>query len=190
MGKNCVPSAYRRGTSRGTGSSAGRKSSPTLNAPQLEEKLDRLMNLLSSQQNKGEVAAGISIHNSAAASISSTIHSPAPSSTTLTNGAETVPGWSIIDNISAQDAESRLRIFRDKMLPFFPIIHSPPHISAQQLHAEKPFLWLSIMCVAGPTTPDQMALGEKLRSTIAEEVVLKSRKSLDFLIGLVVFLGW
>ncbi|KAL9094342.1 MAG: hypothetical protein Q9165_003483 [Trypethelium subeluteriae] len=46
------------------------------------------------------------------------------------------------------------------------------------------------MAVGSKSTSQQQILGAKIRQTIAQEVVIQSEKSIDLLLGLLVFMSW
>lgn len=91
---------------------------------------------------------------------------------------------------SAVLAEQYLATFRTHMLQFFPIIHIHAGMTSQQLRKDKPFLWLCIMTVACSSTQQQMVLGDSVREIISREIVFKSKKNLDFLLGTLTFIAW
>ena len=87
-------------------------------------------------------------------------------------------------------AEEFLASYRTTKMNYFPVVYIPPATTAQQLREEKPFLWLCIMSVASTSVSQQQALSEKVRQVVGEEMVQKSEKTIDLLLGLVTFLGW
>lgn len=92
--------------------------------------------------------------------------------------------------LSPQEAEECLVTFRRHYVEWFPVVHLPLHVSAQQLYEERPVLWLSIMVICARTASARLRLDHLFRQTVAEEMVVKSAKSVDLLLGLLVFIGW
>lgn len=91
---------------------------------------------------------------------------------------------------SSDEAEEYLTNFRMYKLKFFPFFHISSAISAQQLRQERPFLWLCIMAVSSKSTLQQQLLGSRVRSTAAQEIVVRLETSMDLLLGLLAFTGW
>jgi hypothetical protein len=76
------------------------------------------------------------------------------------------------------------------MLPYLPFIVLPASTTAQDLRQERPFLWLCIMAVSSKSSLQQMALGKEIRLTLGREVVLDGNRSLDLLLGVIVYVTW
>jgi hypothetical protein len=91
---------------------------------------------------------------------------------------------------SRLEAEECLRVFRAQYLPTFPCVYIPPSVTAEQLREEGPMLWLSIMVVTCQSPSRQVVLGDTLQRIVAQKVVIEHEKSMDILLGLIVFLGW
>ncbi|KAH0437127.1 hypothetical protein CcaCcLH18_03995 [Colletotrichum camelliae] len=87
--------------------------------------------------------------------------------------------------------ENLLAIYRDEMAPHFPFVIIPAGVTASTLNATRPFLMASIRMVASIRSPRSMR-GQmyRLLSYIADHMVLRSERSMDLLLGLVVILGW
>ncbi|OTB10379.1 hypothetical protein K445DRAFT_253890 [Daldinia sp. EC12] len=91
---------------------------------------------------------------------------------------------------SLSDAEEYLSNFKTYKLKYFPFVNITSNISANQLRQERPFLWLCIMAIGSKSTLQQQILGRKIRETVAQEMVIKSTKNIDILLGLLAFIGW
>jgi hypothetical protein len=91
---------------------------------------------------------------------------------------------------SPVEAEECLINFQTYKSKYFPFIHIPSTTSAQQLRQERPFLWISIMVVSSKSMLQQHLLGNKLRQSIAQELVVQSEKKIDLLLSLLTFIGW
>jgi hypothetical protein len=91
---------------------------------------------------------------------------------------------------SPADAGECLLNFQTYKSKFFPFVTIPSTTTAQQLRYERPFLWLCIMTVGSKSMSQQKILGKIVRQTIAQEMVVESAKNIDFLLGLLAFIGW
>jgi hypothetical protein len=91
---------------------------------------------------------------------------------------------------SPAEAEEYLINFQAHKLKYFPCIYISPTTSAQQLRLERPFLWLCIVRLGSKSTSQQQILGNRIRQTIAQEMVARSEKNMDLLLGLLTFIGW
>lgn len=91
---------------------------------------------------------------------------------------------------STTEAEEYLMNFQTYKSKYFPFVYIPSTTNAQLLRHERPFLWLSIMAVGSKSTSQQQALGRKIRQTAAQEMVVRSMRNIDLLLGLLAFIGW
>ncbi|KAI1642323.1 uncharacterized protein F4817DRAFT_353233 [Daldinia loculata] len=91
---------------------------------------------------------------------------------------------------SLAEAEEYLSNFKTYKLKYFPFVYIPSTTTAHQLRQEKPFLWLCIMATGSKSTLQQQILGGKIRQTVAQEMIIRSVKSIDLLLGLLAFIGW
>ncbi len=89
-----------------------------------------------------------------------------------------------------QEAEENLIIFRTNMLYFYPFMYIPPHKTAGELREEMPFLWFSINTVACKSVSQQQAMSASIRKHLAEKIIIECEKSMDLLLGLLVYIGW
>ena len=88
------------------------------------------------------------------------------------------------------EAEECLRFFRTRYLSFFPCIYISEPVTAEQLRAERPFLWLAIMTVACQAAHRQLALGDTMQHIVAQKTLIEHEKNMDLVNGLIIFLGW
>lgn len=95
-----------------------------------------------------------------------------------------------LGELSPAKAEFFLEKFRTLHLKFFPFFHIPAEMTALQLQAERPFLWLNIRAVCTQSVAEQSALGVRIREIIAKEVVVECERSIDLLLGLLCYIGW
>jgi hypothetical protein len=91
---------------------------------------------------------------------------------------------------SEVEAEECLANFQTYKSKFFPCVYISSTTNSHQLRQERPFLWLCIMTVGSKSTSQHQVLGAKIRQTIAEEIVVKSERNIDLLLGLLTFIGW
>lgn len=134
----------------------------------LEAKLDRMVELLAASERSRDAQ-------------SNTSHSPEQSSTYPDEDSSSPDG---------QDDEAYMDVLRKSILPLFPFIAIPAHLTAEQLRREKPFLHLNITMVTCQHAPRQREIAEMVKQYAAEHIVLKGEHSLDLLQGLLLYLSW
>lgn len=87
--------------------------------------------------------------------------------------------------------ENLLKVYRNELAPCFPFVLVPEGVSASTLGAARPFLMAAIRMVSSyrsqKSTKAQMY---RLLNHIADHMILRSERSHDLLMGLVVILGW
>jgi len=164
---------------------------------QLEEKLNDLVVLLKSQQERGQHPQPTPQPRVSQPSISlgtSTSVSNAPSEAGLHSVLTPISTpQSLASNgsePSAAEAEECFRLFREEMLPYSPFLHFPPALTAAQLREERPFLWLAILSVSLRTFPRQTVAAEEVRVVLAQKLLMQHERSLDLLQGLLVYMTW
>ncbi|KAK2038051.1 hypothetical protein LZ31DRAFT_559916 [Colletotrichum somersetense] len=91
---------------------------------------------------------------------------------------------------SPAEAEAMFEAFRDQNLKTLPIMYFGDTMTARALRVERPFLWLCIMTVASRVTSQQLALGRRVRQVMSQKVLVENERSMDYLLGLLVLLGW
>ena len=89
-----------------------------------------------------------------------------------------------------EEAEFCFKSFCVKNLQLFPFTQFPDGMTAQQVREERPFFWLCIMATSSPMIHRQLALGQTIREITAREILIEGRRNLDFLLGLLCFVGW
>ncbi|GJC78762.1 hypothetical protein ColLi_01600 [Colletotrichum liriopes] len=199
LSKTCQPSNPIRKRS---------KKPPSSRTAQLEEKLDGLVTLLR-QSGRPNLPADLgdefnvtgSIPSSAAAarepssergdrrngfgSASRGNSLPTPTQT------DSPEGTGFGDELPSPDeAEVLFEAFRGHNLKHFPFVSFKATMTAQELRAERPFLWLCIMTVAAKVMSQQLALGQRVRQVVSQKLLLESERSMDYLLGILVILGW
>ncbi|KAH7329423.1 hypothetical protein B0I35DRAFT_420188 [Stachybotrys elegans] len=195
--KECVPSAVvRKQTSRrASGRSAG--------SAQLEEKLDRIVTLLTSSAPSNvsaspELLSSIQAQLGAAGGASDAPHLQQPTAPSSVTSSET-PGFLGVFSSTPRDCqpevlnpedEAILLKFREHHLPLFPFVHIPPGVTALKLSRESPVLWLGIQLACTKTTAVWTRLESQLRSTLAQSLVVDCERNLDLLLGIICYLNW
>lgn len=92
--------------------------------------------------------------------------------------------------IKAEDAELYLLSFRTNFINHLPFLVIPPSVTASGLQQERPILWLCIMTVASNRTSQQVELSGKVRDLFGKATCIEGIKSLDLLLGILVFSTW
>lgn len=92
--------------------------------------------------------------------------------------------------VSPAEAEEALVDFRSNYVRWFPFVYIPSSMTAEQLRNERPFLWLNIVLITSHSPGQYQRMGDIVRRELAEAMVMDSEKSLDLLLGMLVFLGW
>ncbi|KAJ5730709.1 uncharacterized protein N7483_005217 [Penicillium malachiteum] len=136
----------------------------------LEAKLDRMVELLAASEKSAKDLQ------------SNTSHSPEPSPPMHENQPAT--------RLSDHEGDALLEIFRTRMVPLFPFIVVPAHITAAQLRREKPFLYLNITMIACQDGNRQRAMVKIVKQYISEHIVAYGEHSLDILQGLLAHVAW
>jgi hypothetical protein len=94
-------------------------------------------------------------------------------------------------NLSPDEANVRLTLFRDRLLPYCAFTHIPPATTASQLRQEKPFLLRAILAVTSPSTQQRLALGRELKQLATQTALVDSQPaSMDLLLALLVYVAW
>ncbi|KAJ5107724.1 hypothetical protein N7456_004399 [Penicillium angulare] len=95
-----------------------------------------------------------------------------------------------IAELTALQSEEYLAHFLTFKLQYFPFIRIPLEMSSEQLRIERPFLWPCIMSISTKSTAQQNEISLNVRQIVAQEMVVKSEKSIDLLLGILGFIGW
>ncbi|KAH0844960.1 hypothetical protein FOPE_09275 [Fonsecaea pedrosoi] len=93
-------------------------------------------------------------------------------------------------SVAPAEADQCLGVFRSQHLEFMPFVHLPPTVTASQLRETRPFLWYNIMTVATPVTSLQLAWSEAIQKKLAQDMFVENERSVDLLLGLLVYLSW
>lgn len=92
--------------------------------------------------------------------------------------------------VSVQDAEHYLQLFRTEHLSNFPFYYIPETKTSAELRQEKPYLWLCIMSVTSTNLQQQLSLSRLVRELASQEILIEGERSLDLLLGLLCVVGW
>ncbi|KAH8198022.1 hypothetical protein TruAng_007797 [Truncatella angustata] len=91
----------------------------------------------------------------------------------------------------AEEADILLGKYRYEMMPLFPFVMISADVTSDQLHQERPYLWKAVMLEA--CTLDgfrQVQFGMQLLEDLSEALLLRPKKSLDLLQGLLLYIAW
>lgn len=91
---------------------------------------------------------------------------------------------------SEEECEEYLETYRSKMINFFPVVMIEHTVNVADLKEERPFLWLVTRAICNKNPVRQKALGLEIRRTLGEKILIDGAKSLDLLLGLLVFTAW
>jgi hypothetical protein len=92
--------------------------------------------------------------------------------------------------LSVEDADASLEIFRTQMMCSFPFAPVSASTTAQDLRNSRPFLWLCIMAVSSKSTPQREALGKEIRLTLGRKLFIEGESRLDLLLGILTYVIW
>jgi hypothetical protein len=92
--------------------------------------------------------------------------------------------------VSAQEAEQYLHLFRTQHLGNFPFYYLPETKTSAELRQEKPYLWLCIMSVTSTNLAQQLSLSRLVRELASQEIIIEGERSIDLLLGLLCIVGW
>ncbi|KAI9167540.1 Transcription factor [Paramyrothecium foliicola] len=195
LGKECQPmtTARKRTTKKSTSSRTA----------QLEEKLEDLVSILrATQQQPNQQVVRPEAVDSLANVYTSRLDSLATAATVSSHQPQRdafrdetrVPPYtpspaSGLYEPSPKEAERRLGTFR-AWLKNLPFMHLPDDMTAASLRQERPFLWMCINNITSMTVREQQILKDKVRSEVAQRVIVDFERSMDILLGLLTCLGW
>jgi hypothetical protein len=87
-------------------------------------------------------------------------------------------------------AQQKLHMFKTHHLECFPLLFLSSETTAQEIQRQRPFLWLNIEAVCERSPAKQTELGFQIRKILATKVVVEGERSIDLLLGLLVFTSW
>ncbi|KAH7135159.1 hypothetical protein B0J11DRAFT_547183 [Dendryphion nanum] len=97
------------------------------------------------------------------------------------------------DIVTIERADTLVEMYKSDMMPHFPFIIIPSHVTGTSLRHEKPFLFLAIISVASfHDLATQEKLGHRFKYMVSEKVLLggDDSLSLEYLQGLLIVLAW
>ncbi|KAL4908563.1 hypothetical protein BDW74DRAFT_188498 [Aspergillus multicolor] len=154
---------------------------------QLERRLDELTSLVQSGQGTGQPTAPAYPTGPNTASSDSGFSSFSQSSPKqlVYSSRETCRPFGL-------DAanEDILSDFRSNRLPYLPFIYIPNGVPASEIRSEYPFLWRCLIMLHCKDLVKRGALHEELKATAAKALLVDCQRSLDLLLGLIVYLAW
>ncbi|KAF2469562.1 uncharacterized protein BDR25DRAFT_288469 [Lindgomyces ingoldianus] len=98
-----------------------------------------------------------------------------------------------VDILTIERADTLVEMYKSDMMPHFPFIIIPPHVTGSSMRHEKPFLFLALLSVACfHDLPTQDRLGDRFKYMVSDKVLLggDDSLSLEYLQGLLVVLAW
>jgi hypothetical protein len=102
---------------------------------------------------------------------------PTPDSYISPGLVEILPGHSI----SLSRANSILDHYRRSIVPCFPFVPIGDEVTAEELLNEKPVLFRTIVQIISPREETQIGFGQRFRTAVAQELVVKQQPSLEYL---------
>jgi hypothetical protein len=94
-------------------------------------------------------------------------------------------------DLTVEEQELRLEIFRTEMAIFFPFVRIPASLSAYDVREQKPFFFATIMLAASSRSAyDLRTTGNKLLEYLGMRMLVHGEKSLDLLQGIMVYIAW
>ncbi|KAJ9402483.1 transcriptional regulator family: Fungal Specific TF [Paecilomyces variotii] len=196
-----------------TPSATRRRKAPRTRVAQLEQKLDNIVTLLTSNrttpadeeqvQDRADpsytgipAAASSNTQSGSASSIpdataaclqpASLSRSPDPGPPHQFYGSAPLPPPPVELN-----EETCLNLFRMRMAEHFPFVMIDSKVSVHELRRDKPFLLKAIVVTASFSQMErQMNLGKEFVQELSQRMLVEGEKSLDLLQGLLVYMGW
>lgn len=181
---------------------------------QLEDKLNGLVNYLKVSGDWSKASSSLEDDTSAsfgpAGEASSPESSPSPSYQGSCRSSATGGTWSIPERYNSyappscicrsetEDAppppdsdDALLHVFKTELATVFPFVIVPDDVTALELTKTRPFLMSSIRMVASYRSLRSMrAQMFHLISHVSDYMLIRSERSLDLLLGLIVIVGW
>ncbi|KAF2703314.1 hypothetical protein K504DRAFT_392946 [Pleomassaria siparia CBS 279.74] len=202
LGKECAPVELVR-------KRRSRKTTPAARRSQLEDKLSDLVSLLQAQHAPPPTNSVnhtglhttplVSSHSANTPARDGSIYQvPYQMPTPITMASKSTAHVSPASNNEGMytntdshiDAEQYLHTFRTYHLKSFPFLHLPNDMTVSEMQRERPFLWMNIQAVCTQSPAAQANLGIQIRRMLATKIIMEGERSLDLLLGLLVFTAW
>lgn len=105
------------------------------------------------------------------------------------------PDGDVIDEdiLTIERADTLVEMFKTEMMPHFPFVIIPPHVTGALLRSEQPFLFLAILTVTSfHDLQAQEKMGDRFKIMVTEKVLYGGDDclKLEYLQGLLVVLAW
>ena len=91
---------------------------------------------------------------------------------------------------SENELDDCLHRYRSRFVPFFPTVPIRPDVTVAEMKEKRPFLLLVIRAICSKNGRRQKALEIEIRQTMGAKMLMEGERSLDVLLGLIVFIGW
>lgn len=95
-----------------------------------------------------------------------------------------------VTSLPEQDADDALDFFRSRILPAFPFLHIPASLTAQAVCKTYPNLWLCILSITRKSLAQKRVLGDMIRKSLAQGILVDEKRSLDLLLACISYMGW
>ncbi|KAL6235954.1 hypothetical protein BDW75DRAFT_126097 [Aspergillus navahoensis] len=89
-----------------------------------------------------------------------------------------------------EQEQTRLSIFRNRMLPFLAFTYLPLDVTAQKLFARRPLFFQAIMAVTSSSIQERRARGCELKRVMIQRTWEGIESSLDLLLCVLTYLSW
>jgi hypothetical protein len=84
-----------------------------------------------------------------------------------------------------------LSIFHNRLAAQVPFVVIPSHMTTEDLHREKPMVYMTIMMAASyADMTTQQELGKVVLTYLTQKAIFEGKKSLDLLQGLLLYISW
>lgn len=93
-------------------------------------------------------------------------------------------------NPGTRDIKEALDLFRGSMLGFCPFMYLHPDLQSQKLQQDRPFLFEAILAVTTRSANEKVAWANRIKSTVAQALVVENQSNLDLLLGILTYVSW
>lgn len=208
LAKECIAAPVARRTSPGQSSTQAGCSKTA----KIEQKLDSLVAMLQSRapstlphkgillrrgsNTGGEANQKVTTNMEDTLSSAPATNNQFPSPTSLHASTRNPEALRISNNeydvtsLPEQDADDALDFFRSRILPAFPFLHIPASLTAQAVCKTYPNLWLCILSITRKSLAQKRVLGDMIRKSLAQGILVDEKRSLDLLLACISYMGW
>lgn len=92
-----------------------------------------------------------------------------------------------------EQADTLVDLYKTEMMPHYPFVHIPPHVTGRTMRHDRPFLFVAILSVSSFHDPRaQERLVHRFKYLVSEKVLLGGDDNLvlEYVQGLLVALAW